>query len=182
MSDATESGVVNRGIRYVREKHADAVVEEGEYAGQPWITVKPEAIPDVARGLKGEAGFEMLEDLTAVDYLDRPDVEGRFRVVYHFLSLSRAEMVRVKAYVEDEDVEVPTISDLFGIANWLEREVYDMFGIVFKDHPNLRRILMDEDFDGFPCRRDFPWHGRIPIEDPMREKDFERGVAGEFTR
>ena len=122
-----------------------------------------------------------LEDVSAVDYLDRPDVEGRFRVVYHMPALERAEMVRVKAYVEDEDVEVPTVSDLFAGANWLEREVFDMFGIRFAGHPNLRRILMAEDFDGYPCRRDFPWHGRIPIEDPMREKDFERGVAGEHS-
>jgi NADH-quinone oxidoreductase subunit C len=93
----------------------------------------------------------------------------------------RAELVRVKAVVEDDYVEVPTVSDLFAGANWLEREVYDMFGIVFSDHPNLRRILMAEDWDGYPCRRDYPWHGRIPIEDPMREKDFERGVAGEHS-
>ncbi|MEN8149732.1 MAG: NADH-quinone oxidoreductase subunit C [Planctomycetota bacterium] len=171
----------NTGIAHILEKHGDAVVSQGEYAGQPWVTVKPEAIVAIATGLRDEAGFDMLEDMTAVDYLDRPDVEGRFRVVYHFLSLERAEMVRVKVFVEDEDVEVPTLSEVYGVANWLEREVFDMFGIVFADHPNLTRIMMSLDFEGFPCRRDFPVRGRIPITDPMREDDFARGVAGEFV-
>jgi len=178
MSESTP----NRGIDWILEKHGDSVVEQGEFAGQRWVTVKPVAIHDVILGLRDEAGFDMLEDLTAVDYLDRPDVEGRFRVVYHLLALDRAEMVRVKVHVEDEDVCVPTISDLYGIGNWLEREVYDMFGIVFMDHPNLTRILLVEDFDGFPCRRDFPWHGKLPITDPMRERDFDRGVAGEYVQ
>jgi NADH-quinone oxidoreductase subunit C len=178
----SENQKSNSGIAWVLENHADAVVEQGEFAGQAWVTVKPEAIHDVLRGLRDDAGFQMLEDMTAVDYLDRPDVEGRFRVVYHLLALDRAEMVRIKAFVEDEDVEVPTVSDLFGVADWLEREVWDMFGIVFTGHPNLTRILMFPDFEGFPCRRDFPWQGRIPITDPMREKDFERGVAGEYVQ
>ncbi len=169
----------NQGIDHLLDKFKDSVVEQGEHAGQSWVTVKPEVIHDAVMSLRDNAGFSMLEDMSAVDYLDRPDVEGRFRVVYHLLSLDRAEMVRVKAYVEDEDVEVPTISDLFGVANWLEREVWDMFGIVFAGHPNLTRILMFEDFEGFPCRRDFPWHGRVPIHDPMREQDYDRGVAGE---
>lgn len=178
----SENETVSRGIDWVLEHHEDAVVERGEFAGQSWVTVKPEAIHDVIRGLHEDAGFDMLEDMSAVDYLDRPDVEGRFRVVYHLLSFERAEMVRIKAFVEDEDVEVPTISDLFGVANWLEREVWDMFGIVFSDHPNLTRILMFDDFEGFPCRRDFPWQGHIPITDPMRDRDFERGVAGEYVQ
>jgi NADH-quinone oxidoreductase subunit C len=181
MSDSDKTPNDNRGIAWILEKHGDAVVEQGEYGGQAWASVKPEAIHGVIEGLRDEAGFDMLEDLSAVDYLDRPDVEGRFRVVYHMLSLERAELVRIKVFVEDEDVEVPTVSDLFPIADWLEREVFDMFGIRFTDHPNLRRILMAEDFDGHPCRRDYPWQGRIPIEDPMREKDFERGVAGEHS-
>ena len=172
----------NTGIAHILEMHGDAVVSQGEYADQPWITVKPDAIHDVIRGLRDEAGFDMLEDMTAIDYLDRPDVDGRFRVVYHLLALDRAEIVRIKVFVTDDDVEVPTISDLYGVADWLEREVWDMFGIVFTDHPNLTRILMFEDFEGFPCRRDFPWHGKIPITDPMRERDFERGVAGEYVQ
>ena len=168
-----------KGREYVRAKFADAIVEEGEFHGQCWVTVAADRIHDVVAGLKAEAIFDMLEDLTAVDYLDRPDVEGRFRVVYHFLSLERKGIFRLKAYVDDEDVAVPTVSDLYPGANWLEREVYDMFGIEFAGHPDLRRILMPEDWDGFPCRRDYPWHGRIPITDPMRERDFDKSTVEE---
>ena len=167
------------GIRWILEKFPGSVVEEGEFHGQAFVTVNPEAIRDVARGLRTEAGFLMLEDLTAVDYLDRPEVTGRFRVVYHFLCHERRELLRVKVVAGGDAPEVPTVSDIFPGANWLEREVYDMFGIRFRGHPDLRRILMSEDWEGYPCRRDYPWHGRIPILDPMREKDFARGVAGE---
>ena len=167
------------GIAFVREKFADSVLGTEEHHGQTSVTVKAGVIHDVVEGLKKDAGFDFLDDLTAVDYLDRPDVEGRFRVVYHLVSMKTKEMVRLKAHLEDEDVAVPTVSDLFGVANWLEREVYDMFGISFSDHPDLRRILMPEDWDGFPCRRDYPVQGHLPILDPMREGDFARDVAGE---
>ena len=84
-----------KGVALVTTKFADAVVSQGEFHGQEWVTVKPEAVHDVAEALKND-GFDMLEDLTAADYLDRPDVEGRFRVVYHFLSTTRAELFRLK--------------------------------------------------------------------------------------
>ena len=171
----------SRGAALVNDKFADAVIEQGEFHGQDFVTVKVEAVHDVVAALRDEGGFAMLEDLTAVDYLDRPDVEGRFRVVYHFLSLDRAELFRLKAFVEDEDTEVPTVTDLYGGADWLEREIFDMFGIRFAGHPDLRRILMAEDWEGHPCRRDYPWHGHIPIEDPMRVQDYARGVEGEHS-
>ncbi len=162
------------GTAFVLERFPEAVVEQGEHGGQDWVGVRPEAIHDVLLALRDEAGFTYLDDLTAVDYLDRADVSGRFRVVYHLLHLGKRELTRVKAVVPDEEVEVPTVSDLFGVADWLEREVYDMFGIRFAGHPDLRRILMPEDWEGFPCRRDYPWQGHIPITDPMREKDYAR--------
>lgn len=171
----------SRGAALVNDKFADAVIEQGEFHGQDFVTVKAEAVHDVVAALRDEGGFAMLEDLTAVDYLDRTDVEGRFRVVYHLLSLDRAELFRLKAFVEDEDTEVPTVTDLYGGADWLEREIFDMFGIRFAGHPDLRRILMTEDWEGHPCRRDYPWQGNIPIEDPMRVQDFARGVEGEHS-
>ena len=91
------------------------------------------------------------------------------------------ELDILKAFGEDDETEVPTVTDLFGGADWLEREIFDMFGIRFAGHPDLRRILMAEDWEGFPCRRDYPCQGHIPIEDPMREQDFARGVPGEFN-
>jgi NADH-quinone oxidoreductase subunit C len=169
----------SKGAAFLLEKFPDEVIARGEYGGQDWVEVGPEKLHEIIAALRDEAGFGFLDDLTAVDYLDRPEVEGRFRVVYQLLSMERRELFRVKCVVEDEDVEVPTVCDLFKTANWLEREVWDMFGLRFAGHPNLKRILMDEDFDGFPCRRDFPWHGRVPIHDPMREGDYRRGVAGE---
>lgn len=169
----------NSGIAFVLEHFGDHVLEHDAWNGQEWVTVGVDVIHDVIRRLRDEAGFGFLDDLTAVDYLDRPEVEGRFRMVYHLLNMEKRELVRVKAHVEDEDVKVPTVSDLFGTADWLEREVYDMFGLEFEGHPDLRRILMAEDFEDFPLRRDFPWHGRVPIADPMREPDYARGVAGE---
>ena len=168
-----------KGIAWVQEKFPDSVVTTEEHNGQSSVTVQVEAVHDVVKGLRDEAGFDFLDDLTAVDYLDRPDVEGRFRVVYHLVSLETNEVLRLKSLVADEDVEVPTVSDLYGVADWLEREVYDMFGITFSGHPDLRRILMPEDWEGFPCRRDYPVEGHIPILDPMREGDFARDVAGE---
>jgi NADH-quinone oxidoreductase subunit C len=175
MTEATTSA----GLAFVLEHFADEVIEQDEFRGQPWVTVGTGAIHEVIRRLKEEAGFLFLDDLTAVDYLDRPEVEGRFRVVYHLLDMKTRELFRVKAWLEDEDEEVPTVSDLFGTADWLEREVYDMFGIVFSGHPDLRRILMSSDYEDFPLRRDFPWHGRVPLMDPMREQDYRRGVEGE---
>ncbi len=167
-----------KGIARILEEFKDSVVEQGEFNGQEWVTVKITALHDVIADVKG-AGYAMLDDLTAVDYLDRPDVEGRFRVVYHLLSLGEGGACRIKVIVPDEETEVPTVSDLYPVADWLEREVWDMFGIRFTDHPDLRRILMPEDWEGFPCRRDFPVQGTTPIYDPMREKDYSRGVAGE---
>ncbi|MHC4469849.1 MAG: NADH-quinone oxidoreductase subunit C [Planctomycetota bacterium] len=168
-----------KGIAFITERFPDSVVEQEEHHGQASVTVAADVIHDVIQGLRDEAGYAFLDDLTAVDYLDRPDVEGRFRVVYHLLDMKEADLMRVKALVTDEDVEVPTVSDLFGVADWLEREVFDMFGIRFAGHPDLKRILMPEDWEGFPCRRDYPVEGHLPIFDPMRERDFARDVTGE---
>jgi NADH-quinone oxidoreductase subunit C len=168
-----------KGVAWILGNRKDEVVEQGEWHGQAFVTVKPEAIRAVAQGLRDELGFSMLEDLTAVDYLDRPEVANRFRVVYHFLCPERRELVRVKVPAGGSDPEVPSVSAIYPGADWLEREVYDMFGIRFTDHPDLRRILMPSDWEGFPCRRDYPWQGHIPIHDPMRDQDFARGVPGE---
>lgn len=103
--------------------------------------------------------FRQLIDITAVDYLGR---EPRFDVVYHFLSLKKNLRIRVKVPVEDGD-SIPTLTEVFGAANWYERETYDMFGILFENHPDLRRILTDYDFEGFPLRKDFPTYGKVEM-------------------
>ena len=110
--------------------------------------------------LKEESGvkFEMLVDIAGVDYLTYPNHEGpRFAVSYAFKSMSNPGCrIRLKVLVSEEDLKVPTISDLYANANWYEREVYDQFGIVFKGHPDLRRLLNHVEFVGHPLRKDYP--------------------------
>ncbi len=103
--------------------------------------------------------FKMLVDLTAVDYPERPE---RFEVVYNLLSLKHNRRVRLKLAVAD-GVPVPSVSEIFGAANWYEREVWDMFGIAFTGHPDMRRILTDYEFEGHPLRKDFPLTGYVEV-------------------
>ena len=103
--------------------------------------------------------FKVLLDITAVDY---PEREERFEVVYILLSLSQNQRIKVKLNV-GEDVAVPTASTVFSSANWAERETWDMYGIYFSDHPDLRRILTDYGFEGHPLRKDFPLTGRVEV-------------------
>ena len=124
---------------------------------------------DLVASLRDE-GFELCLDVTAVDYLTHPgrqlpdDVAPeRFEVVVHLLSMEKRERVRVRCQVPETDPQVPSITDLFAGADAPEREVYDMFGIVFDGHPDLTRILMPEDWEGHPLRKDYGV-GRIPVQ------------------
>ncbi|WP_371157752.1 NADH-quinone oxidoreductase subunit C [Jannaschia sp. 2305UL9-9] len=103
--------------------------------------------------------FASLVDITAIDY---PGDERRFCVVYHFLSMYRNQRIRVKTFVREEEI-VPSIIDIHPSANWFEREVFDMFGILFSGHPDLRRILTDYGFRGYPLRKDFPTTGYTEV-------------------
>ena len=110
----------------------------------------------------------MLMDLTAVDYQKFPGREDgpRFDVVYHLYSIPHNHRVRLKVQVEEDDAWVPTATGLWPIANWLEREVWDMFGIRFEGHPDLRRLLLYEEFVGHPLRKDYPITRRQPLIGP----------------
>lgn len=110
--------------------------------------------------LKAECGFDMLVDLTAVDYLEYPGARDRFAVVYALRSTSSGARLYVKVFINEPDLVVPSAIKLWNAAGWLEREVYDMFGIRFEGHPDLRRILLPEEFTGFPLRKDYPLRGR----------------------
>ncbi len=112
--------------------------------------------------------FDMLIDVTAVDYLRYPGREDgpRFDVVYHLYSVEHNHRVRFKVPVEQDDAWVPTASGLWPIANWLEREVWDMYGIRFEGHPDLRRLLLYEEFVGHPLRKDYPINRRQPLIGP----------------
>jgi NADH-quinone oxidoreductase subunit C len=115
-----------------------------------------------------DLGFDVLMDLTAVDYQKYPGREDgpRFEVVYHLYSLRGNHRVRIKVRVDEDDAVVPTAVPLWPIADWLEREVWDMFGVRFEGHPNLRRLLMYEEFVGHPLRKDYPINRRQPLIGP----------------
>jgi NADH-quinone oxidoreductase subunit C len=128
------------------------------------------ALPEVLRFCRDDPTlrFDMLMDLTAVDYLTYPGREDapRFEVVYHLYSVPHNHRVRIKAGVEEDDAVVPTAVPLWPIADWLEREVWDMFGLRFAEHPDLRRLLLYEQFEGHPLRKDYPVSKRQPLIGP----------------
>lgn len=141
----------------VRETHARL--------GDATALVDAAHVVDVLRFLRDTAGldFDMLVDLTAVDYLGE---KPRFEVVYHLLSLAHNHRVRIKARVDEASPEIDTAVPLWAAANWMEREVWDMYGIRFRGHPDPRRILLYEEFEGHPLRKDYPKERRQPLIGP----------------
>jgi NADH-quinone oxidoreductase subunit C len=142
-------------VESIRAAVPDAVVSAKEFARQITVVVQRESVADVARHLKEKEDFRYCVDITGVDWKQR---RPRFDVVYHFYSFSKNGRIRVKCGVEEGE-EVPSISKLFLAANWPERETWDMFGIRFAGHPDPRRILTWEGFNGHPLRKDFPVEG-----------------------
>jgi NADH-quinone oxidoreductase subunit C len=143
------------------------VVETYSLHGNDTVVIRRDDAVEIFRTLRDDPtfAFNMLVDLTAVDFLGR---EPRFEVVYHLYSLTLNHRLRVKIRVPEDDATVPSVSSLWKSANWLEREVWDMFGIRFTDHPDLRRILMYEEFHGHPLRKDYPVNKRQPL---VEERD-----------
>jgi NADH-quinone oxidoreductase subunit C len=115
---------------------------------------------DVLRLLKEEAGFDMLIDITAADYLHYAGARDRFGVMYALLNVGTGERLIVKTHVNEPELRLSSVVGLWRGADWMEREVYDMFGIIFDGHPDLRRILMPEEFTAYPLRKDYPLRGR----------------------
>jgi NADH-quinone oxidoreductase subunit C len=131
-----------------------------EFRDNRRIVVKPAQVFETLRSLKDEHGFDMLFELTAADYLKYPNATDRFGVVYGLLSTATGERIYVKTWLNEPDVTLPSAYPLWKGADWLEREVYDMYGIVFDGHPDLRRILMPEAYTSWPLRKDYPLRGR----------------------
>lgn len=132
------------------------------------VDVAPANIAGLVEFLKTDSNckFSSLVDITAVDY---PERGKRFDVVYHFLSMYRNQRIRLRVSIREDDM-VPSITDVHPSANWFEREVFDMFGILFSGHPDLRRILTDYGFRGYPLRKDFPTTGYTEVRYDEAEK------------
>jgi NADH-quinone oxidoreductase subunit C len=154
----------------LRERFGDRILSTHDHRGDHTAIVARDAIVAVLGFCRDDEAlrFDMLTDLTAVDYLKFPGREDgpRFDVVYHLYSVPHNHRVRLKVAVEEGDAVVPTASGLWPIANWLEREVWDMFGIRFDGHPDLRRLLLYEEFVGHPLRKDYPIDRRQPLIGP----------------
>ena len=170
MPDATGLELI---AQRVRENVAEeAVTGTSFHREQATLEVAPPAVHDVLAYLKDEdeEPWELLMSLHGCDYL--PD-EPRLGVHYQLLSMERTDRLNVKTRMGAEDPLVPSVVDLFPTADFQEREVYDMFGVVFEGHPDLRRILMPEDYEGFPQRRDFPMGGE-PVLYTFNENKYPR--------
>jgi len=147
----------------LKEKFGADILESGNALGEDSIVIDREKAPEIFRTLHDDAdfAFEFLIDVTAVDWLER---RPRFDVVYQLKSMSRSTRLRVKIRVgAGDDAWVPSAHPVWKSADWLERECFDMFGITFRGHPDLRRILLYDTFVGHPLRKDYPFQKRQPI-------------------
>ncbi|GAB4331946.1 MAG: NADH-quinone oxidoreductase subunit C [Candidatus Abyssubacteria bacterium] len=146
----------------LQSRFPEHIIEHSEFRGETTVIVRPEAIVEVAGFLRDNPDllYRHLADITCVDYLHLDMSLGRFAVVYQFYSFKFGGRLRLKTFLPEEDPQIESLVPLWHTADWLEREVYDMFGVVFRNHPDLRRILMPEDSLHFPLRKDYPLTGR----------------------
>jgi NADH-quinone oxidoreductase subunit C len=161
---ASDEGVIDLAKATI----GDALVDVKQRVGEITLVVKREEIANVLKQLRDSPGLEyqQLMEIAGVDYPDRPE---RFEVAYHLLSLTKNRRIRVKIST-DEATPVPTVTDLWPVAGWLEREVFDMYGVTFAGNPDLRRILTDYGFEGYPQRKDFPLTGHVELRYSEAEK------------
>jgi NADH-quinone oxidoreductase subunit C len=131
-----------------------------EFRGQTRVVVARDQLLAVMRSLQEDLRFDLLVDVTCVDYLNYRDATNRFGLVYLLANTDTNERLTVRVYLNEPNLTIPTMYDVWKGADWLEREVFDMFGIVFEGHPDLRRILMPDEFTAFPLRKDYPLQGR----------------------
>ena len=157
----------------MKERFPDIVLDMTEFAGEQILHVKSQHILTVLTTLKAD-GYNFLADLTAIDNLTLGGYE-RFAVAYHLLCHQTAERLTVKAYVPEEKASLPSVESLWKTADWQEREVFDLFGIIFEGHPNLIRIMNPDDYEGHPLRKDYPRLGRKERDDfPVIERGIQK--------
>ena len=133
-----------------------AILETSDALGEYTLIADPSQIVNLCSHLKSDENFIRLSGITAVDW---HPADPRFEVVYHLHSVERNQRVRVKCRVSGNSPEIDSVTSVWRAADWYEREIFDMFGITFRNHPNLQRILMPVDWEGHPLRKDYPVHG-----------------------
>ena len=153
-------------IAEVEAALGDALIEAKDAVGEISLTVARDGIVEVCRTLRDRFEYQQLMEIAGVDYPERPE---RFEVVYHLLSLTKNHRIRVRVSA-DEDTPVPSITGLWPVAGWLEREVFDLYGVIFDGNDDLRRILTDYGFRGHPFRKDFPLSGYVELRYSEEQK------------
>ena len=145
-------------LEKLKTRFADVVLEANEFRDELTVVVPRERIVDMCRFLKEDPQlqFDLLADVCGIDMYTPAK---RFGVIYNLYSMKNRHRIRLKVFTEEEDPKVPTMTGVYGTANWHERETFDMFGIIFEGHPDLRRVYMPEDFEHYPLRKDFPLMG-----------------------
>jgi NADH-quinone oxidoreductase subunit C len=167
---APREGIIDE----VKAAIGDAFLDAKDAVGEVSITVRRESIVEVCRTLRDRFEYQQLMEIAGVDY---PQREERFDVVYHLLSLTRNHRIRVRV-MTDEEKPVPSVTGLWPVAGWLERETFDMYGVLFDGNDDLRRILTDYGFRGHPLRKDFPLSGYVE----MRYSEEQKRVVYEPVR
>lgn len=158
-------------IDLVTKKFGDAVLDSHSRLGNDTVVVDRGGLRELAEYLRDDEATQMnmLRDITAVDYMNR---SPRFEVVYVFYSLQLKHQLLVRVPLDANDAQVASLATLWGCAGWLEREVYDMYGVIFTDHPDLRRVLLYDEFEGYPLRKDYhQQHSQPRTELLARERD-----------
>jgi NADH-quinone oxidoreductase subunit C len=153
----------NHAVIMLRARFADSIISTKKFRDEVTVTISKEYLTSICGFLKDNLQFNFLTDVTAVDYMRKAP---RFMMVYHLLSIPGKERIRLKAPVSESDPTIDSLVPLWRTANWLEREVFDLFGITFNNHPDLRRILLTDDWTGHPLRKDYPLQG--PDREPYK--------------
>ena len=156
----------------LRDRDTESIVDTEFHRGRAVLVVNPQRVRAVLEALRGK-GYTFLASLHGVDYYPH---EPRLGVLYELLDMERVDRISVKARVSTEDPRIDSVVELFRGAEFPEREVYDMFGVVFEGHPDMRRILMPEDYEGFPQRRDFPVGGEPVLFTFNEERSYGKDV------
>ena len=158
-------------IDAVKAAIGDAFLSGKDSVGEVSIDVARDSVADVLRTLRDELAYQQLMEIAGVDYPSRPE---RFEVVYHLLSVTKNHRLRIRV-TTDEANAVPTVTGIFPVAGWLEREIFDLYGVLFDGNPDLRRILTDYGFHGHPLRKDFPMSGYVEMryDDELKRVVYE---------